>query len=497
MKQYRCLLLLLSVFLISGQTRVDVEKQGKNSAFLAPPFTKPLRTGASLPSTCASGELYFLEGAPAGGNVHVCHTDNQWAPQGSAGQANLTIQNSETVIGTRPVADYRAGTGIVHMFADNGAAVQIQTSVNTALVATKSWVQSGSPVLCLSTVSTSPGTHECSLSPVLGGYTTGMIVHWMPSVDVESGTLSLDIDHLGAMPVKLSDGIGDPQVGDFRGGWLYALWFDGTRFRVFSKEPLGWISEEEVQRGSSILCVSSGSVGGSYACSLSPELSGLSVGMVLRWIPDAGSDGGATTLAVDGMNAIPVKQSDGITDPRSDQVLPGRQLPIWFDGTVFRFVSDPGDPGWVNASLLQSASWLHCASTSASSSAFACATVPAMPAYTTGMLVHWVPDVSNAAGPITIEVNSLGPKTLKRSDGLSDPMEGELLPGTLYPLWYDGEQFRLISHQPSANYSQTRPTCNLNRRGATWFSPGDPGVKDEFAVCAKDELENYAWRLLY
>lgn len=480
-----------------AQTKVDIEKQSKGLGFLLPPFQKPLRTGENLPATCEAGELFFLIGAPAGGNLHVCHSDNQWAPQGSAGQANLTIQNSGTLVGTRPVADYTAGTGIVHMFADTGSAVEIQTSVNTALVATKPWVQSGTPVLCLSAASGSPGTQACSLSPVLGAYSTGMVVHWMPALDVGSGTLKLDIDSLGAMPVKLADGISDPKAGDFQGGVLYALWFDGTRFRAFTKEPLGWISTEDVQRGSALLCASAGTAGGNYVCSLDPEIGAPSAGMVIHWRPDVDGTGGAVSLSLNAGGPVPVKKSDGVTDPRAGQIRAGRLYPIWFDGAVFRLVADPEDPEWVTASLLQSASWLHCASTGANSNAYACAVSPAVSGYTGGMLVNWVPDVTNNAGPLTIEVNSLGPKALKLSDGLTDPRQGDLLAGTLYPLWYDGDQFRLISQRPPANQSQIRPICDQNRRGEVWLLPGDPGFKDEFSVCAKDELDDYAWRLLY
>ncbi|MCZ2156785.1 MAG: hypothetical protein LC114_23305, partial [Bryobacterales bacterium] len=67
----------------------------------------------------------------------------------------------------------------------------------------------------------------------------------------------------------------------------------------------------------------------------------------------------------------------------------------------------------------------------------------------------------------------------------------------MYTIWYDGAQFRLASEPQSVGNASPRPACAEDLRGFRWFSPGATGVKDEFAVCAKDDTDSYTWRVLY
>ena len=64
-------------------------------------------------------------------------------------------------------------------------------------------------------------------------------------------------------------------------------------------------------------------------------------------------------------------------------------------------------------------------------------------AYTAGMRVYLLPDVSSAGGATTLDVCNLRPKALKRSDGSSDPGANDLAAGHLYRIWFDGAVFRL------------------------------------------------------
>src|ERR1035437_4416782 len=41
--------------------------------------TKALKTGTTLPATCADGEMFFKTGAPAGQNLYLCSPNNTWA----------------------------------------------------------------------------------------------------------------------------------------------------------------------------------------------------------------------------------------------------------------------------------------------------------------------------------------------------------------------------------------------------------------------------------
>jgi hypothetical protein len=58
-------------------------------------------------------------------------------------------------------------------------------------------------------------------------------------------------------------------------------------------------------------------------------------GMHLRLVPDV-TNPGAASLNIDNVGIRNIKQADGLTDPVAKFLLPGREYPIWFDGTVFR-----------------------------------------------------------------------------------------------------------------------------------------------------------------
>lgn len=77
--------------------------------------------------------------------------------------------------------------------------------------------------------------------------------------------------------------------------------------------------------------------------------------------------------------------------------------------------------------------------------AYACGLTPALTAYTTGMVVNWRPDVTGVGGSVTLNIDTLGNRPVKLADGVSNPAAGDLTANRLYPVWYDGTNFRLMS----------------------------------------------------
>ena len=126
----------------------------------------------------------------------------------------------------------------------------------------------------------------------------------------------------------------------------------------------------------------------------------------------------------------------------------------------------------------QSGTSLLCSSAGASATTFTCTMAPVLTAYTTGMIVNWRPDVSATAGAVTINVDTLGAKAIRRDDGSTNPATGDLVAGRLYRLWYDGTVFRYVA--PAAS-SQTVTLsvggCPSSGSGVTpgvWF--GVPAI---------------------
>jgi hypothetical protein len=70
---------------VRSQTKLDLQHQGRSIDFTGATYTKPLRMGGALPSTCMAGEGFFLNSAPAGSNLYFCLAANVWVLQGSSG----------------------------------------------------------------------------------------------------------------------------------------------------------------------------------------------------------------------------------------------------------------------------------------------------------------------------------------------------------------------------------------------------------------------------
>ena len=81
----------------------------------------------------------------------------------------------------------------------------------------------------------------------------------------------------------------------------------------------------------------------------------------------------------------------------------------------------------------QSGSALLCASTGGSSSSYHCSLQPTLQEYTTGMTLHWTPDVNGAGGPTPLNVDTLGAISVKQADGLRTRVRHRFSPGECRP----------------------------------------------------------------
>ena len=72
-------LVALHAATLYGQiTQVDLRYQSKNVDFSGAGATKPFKSGTSLPSVCAVGEMFFKVDAPSGANLYGCTSMNTW-----------------------------------------------------------------------------------------------------------------------------------------------------------------------------------------------------------------------------------------------------------------------------------------------------------------------------------------------------------------------------------------------------------------------------------
>src|SRR5207247_1804135 len=145
---------------------------------------------------------------------------------------------------------------------------------------------------------------------------------------------------------------------------LYSLWYDGAVFRLMV--PGVNVAVAASQSGSELLCNSASASASARSDERRAGQVGNTPKRALHWRPDLSGAGGATTLNVDTLGAVAVKQFDWTSNPPVADIVANRLYSLWYDGAVFRLMA----PG-VNVALAaaQAGSELLCNSASASASA--------------------------------------------------------------------------------------------------------------------------------
>ena len=121
---------------------------------------------------------------------------------------------------------------------ENGATGEQTISADTtAVLLSKTTLQSGQVVRCVS--SGAGSVHTCEMNPALSGYTGGMVVEFTATAAAITGPATLNINGLGAKPIKRADGSADPAANDLAQGVQVPLRYDGSVFRL---PPSGMIA---------------------------------------------------------------------------------------------------------------------------------------------------------------------------------------------------------------------------------------------------------------
>jgi hypothetical protein len=152
-------------------------------------------------------------------------------PLGATPIATVTFSNNvfgvlndlRTFLSTKSVT---CGGGLV--CTESGSTGDLSVSADTTSLITKAALQSGSVLRCVS--SAAGPSHTCSMNPPLLAYAAGMLVEFTSTAAPVSGATTLNINGLGAKPIKQSDGTSDPET--IAAGLQIPLRYDGTAFRL-------------------------------------------------------------------------------------------------------------------------------------------------------------------------------------------------------------------------------------------------------------------------
>jgi hypothetical protein len=144
---------------------------------------------------------------------------------------NVTVEVGGKVIGTRGALNLESGVGIVEVCRDEGSVTNRITctpSYNSALVSTHDSVHNNEHY-CFSSSHTTQYT--CRLPyKAITAYQTGMTFVLLTDATCRT-SCSLDIDSVGIVNIKRSDGTTDPG-GELRAGEPQWVFYDGRVFRL-------------------------------------------------------------------------------------------------------------------------------------------------------------------------------------------------------------------------------------------------------------------------
>lgn len=242
----RIVTVVLASWCAAAQTQIDLRTQAKSVDFSGANSTKTWKMGTALPSACVVGELFFNTSAPAGANLYACTAANTWSVQGTTGTPGaVQVENYGSMVGSRGTLNVIPGAGLTTVMTDTGSQINVQLALDSAVEQTQPNEQSGAALLCVSTGGQS-NNYQCAMNPTLGTYTSGMLLHWIPDVNGAGGATTLNIDTLGGVPVKMSDGATNPSSTDIAGGRMYSIWYDGAAFRMASSQASFTYTPENV-----------------------------------------------------------------------------------------------------------------------------------------------------------------------------------------------------------------------------------------------------------
>lgn len=192
---------------LSAQTQVDLRTQTKSADLSSVGPTKPAQTGSILPLTCSQGQIFFLTTAPPGTNIMACTSTNQWTASGG-GALEVGVNGASAGIAT--ILNLIPGTYVTQTIACAGGGMcSYQPDVDTTRIPANAAIQAGQLLAVIS--SSSSGTTYTGVMAAndpLAAYAANQQLIWnVGSTPCAGGAMTLNIDGLGAIPLKLADGV--------------------------------------------------------------------------------------------------------------------------------------------------------------------------------------------------------------------------------------------------------------------------------------------------
>jgi hypothetical protein len=169
-------------------------------------------------------------------NSGASRTDCTISATGSGGGA-ITVESNGTPIGSpRTTINFISSQGIANAITDTGSAINVSEGTDSAVIPTKSSLQTGAAQR-ITITSSSATTYTGTVTPTLSTY-TGAILLFVPGTSCTAGAITINITGptgpLGVVPVTRADGLTNPIAGDCTATNIDTIAYDGSVFRIIS-----------------------------------------------------------------------------------------------------------------------------------------------------------------------------------------------------------------------------------------------------------------------
>jgi hypothetical protein len=139
----------------------------------------------------------------------VCASPNQWTASGVVSASSLATQAAGASIGAATTLNLLPGTYVTQTVTCASGICSYQPDVDTTRISTNTTIQSGQ-LLAVTTTSSSSTTYTgvMSLNDPIPAYAANQELIWnVGSTACAGGAMTLNIDGLGAIPLKQADGV--------------------------------------------------------------------------------------------------------------------------------------------------------------------------------------------------------------------------------------------------------------------------------------------------
>lgn len=360
---------------------------------------------------------------------------------GFTGAFVITIANGQTTITSGNISTYGGAPFITETLTQkiSQATADLRYGQITA-------IQNGQYLYGVDT-SVSANTVTATLSPAIGSYSAGMSVY-VKVANTNTDATTINLNGLGAKNVIYTAG-GNISANDLIAGGIYLLTYDGTNFQL--KNPsTDEYSASYIQNNNFTYVADSGSAN-AYAAVLTPAVTSYVAGLGV-FLKIANANTGASTLNVNSLGTKNIKRPDG-SNPSANDLVAGQIAHFVYDGTNFQL--NPNPANFVTQAQHQNDTPSYAASTTAANT-YTATLSPVPSAYTTSMRVS-IQFTNANTGAATINLNSLGAKSIVRMDGTA-LVSGDIAANMVASLRYDGTNFQLsnpVAMSPGNGLSRT------------------------------------------